>query len=65
MTLSDHTTAQYEMNNEFRASIRALEARLMSRIEDLERKLQDRYEELRANMDSNFDRLCELIAKKD
>lgn len=64
-TLRDHTAMQYETNNEFRASIRALEAKLMSKIEDLEKKTQDRYEELQEKMTSNFDRLCELIAKKD
>ena len=64
-TLRDHTSSQQETNSEFRAAIRALEEKSMSKIEDLERKSQDHYEELQSKMDSNFSKLCELIAKKD
>ncbi|KAL0763739.1 hypothetical protein Bca101_079890 [Brassica carinata] len=64
-TLREHTTGQYETNNEFRASIRALETKSMSKIEELERKSHERFEELQATMDSHFVKQCELIAKKD
>lgn len=63
-TLRDHTAAQHETNNEFRALIRALDTKSMSKIEVLERKSQNRYEELQSRMDSNFQNLCELIVKK-
>ena len=64
-TLRDHTTAQFETNSEFRAAIRSSEETTMSKIENLEKKSIDRYDDLQAKMDSNFERLCELIAKKD
>ena len=37
-TWRDHTSSQPETNSEFRAAIRALEEKSMSKIEDLERK---------------------------
>ncbi|KAG2239290.1 hypothetical protein Bca52824_090150 [Brassica carinata] len=64
-TLRDHTAVQYETNQEFQTSIRASEAKTLSKIEDMEKKSIDRYDELQAKMDSNLERLCELITRKD
>lgn len=64
-TLMKHTTAQLEKDEELRASIKIMESRSQTRIDQMESNSKEMFAELKAQIDSTFEKMIGLMAKRD